>query len=145
MPFAREQRLERTRMTTDLRMLIYATVLTWIMLFTASVLRTHSWTPSGMKVGFGNRDDVPEPTPLAARADRAAKNMLENLVLFVAAMVAVRLSGADPQRVSLGAQLFFYARVVYFGVYLAGIAYLRTLVWAISLIGIAMVLGAVQG
>jgi uncharacterized MAPEG superfamily protein len=60
-----------------------------------------------VKIGFGNRDNLPEPTPLAARADRAARNMLENLVLFVAAIVAARFSGADPQDLALGSQLFF--------------------------------------
>jgi uncharacterized MAPEG superfamily protein len=132
-------------MTTDLRMLVYSTVLTWVMLFTASTLRSRSWTPSGMKIGFGNRDDVPEPTPLAARADRAAKNMLENLVLFVAAIVAARFSVADPEDLALGSQLFFHARVAYFAVYLAGIPYLRTLVWAVGVTGITLVLAAAAG
>jgi uncharacterized MAPEG superfamily protein len=35
-----------------------------------------------------------------------------------------------------GAHLFVWGRLVYVGVYLAGIPYLRTLVWLVSVIGI---------
>jgi len=39
----------------------------------------------------------------------------------------------------LGAQIFFWARVVYAGVYIAGIPWLRTGVWAVSVVGLAMI------
>jgi len=38
--------------------------------------------------------------------------------------------------------VFFWARVVYFGVYLAGIKVLRTVVWAVSIAGLVMILMA---
>jgi len=41
---------------------------------------------------------------------------------------------------ALGAQLYFWARVVYLPVYVVGIPYLRTLVWVVSLAGLLMVL-----
>ena len=47
----------------------------------------------------------------------------------------------DPLTV-LGAQLYFWARVLYVPVYAAGIPYLRTLVWAVSLAGIVLLLVA---
>jgi uncharacterized MAPEG superfamily protein len=95
-----------------------------------------------MKVAFGNRDDVPEPTPLVGRADRAARNMLENLVLFTAVLAAVRLAGVHDGRVDLGAKIFFWARVAYFPVYLAGIAYVRTAIWSVSVVGLAMIVAS---
>lgn len=125
-------------MNTDLKLLAYSALLTWIMLIVASALHTRSWTPAGMKIGFGNREDLPERTPLAGRADRAAKNMLENFVLFAALLFAARLAGGDRARIELGAQLFFWARLVYFPIYLAGIHYLRTLVWTVALSGLAL-------
>lgn len=122
------------------RYLVLSALLTWVMLLTASLLRSRGWSLAGLRVAFGNRDDLDEPTPLAARADRAAKNMLENLLLFVAVSVAVAVRGtAAPATVALGGALFFYARLAYFFVYLAGIAYLRTAIWAIALGGVGVV------
>lgn len=122
---------------TDLRYLALSAVLTWVMLIVASLLRSRSWTPAGAKVAFGNRDDLPEPTPLASRADRAARNMLEGLLLFTALVAAVRLRG-EPAPASAAA-LFFWARLVYFGVYLAGITYVRTAVWIASVVALARI------
>lgn len=122
---------------TDLRYLALSAVLTWVMLIVASMLRSRSWTPAGAKVAFGNRDDVPEPSPLAARAERAARNMLEGLLLFTALVAAVRLGG-KPAPASAAA-LFFWARLVYFPVYLAGIAYVRTAVWIASVVALARI------
>ena len=129
-------------MTLDARLLLYSTLLTWLMLIVAATLRARSWTQSGMKDAFGNREKQPEPSPAAARADRAAKNMLENMVLFVALIVGAHLAGAPQDRIDLGARIFFYARVVYFPVYLAGIAYVRTVVWSAGVIGLGVILTA---
>lgn len=42
----------------------------------------------------------------------------------------------------LGAQVYFWARVAYLPIYLVGIPYLRTLVWAASLWGILQLIEA---
>ncbi len=126
-------------MTTDLLMLLYSAILAWVMLLIASLLRTHAHRLAGMKIAFGNRDNVPEPTPLVGRADRAARNMLENLVLFTAVLATARFAGVHDARIDLGARIFFWSRVAYFPVYLAGIAYVRTAIWSVSLVGLAMI------
>ena len=126
-------------MPTDLRLLVYSTILTWVMLMVASLWRNRATTPAGMKVAFGNRDAVPEPSPAAGRADRAAKNMIENLILFSALLLAAHGANADQERLDLGARVFFYARVVYWGVYVAGVAYVRTLVWGVAVAGMAII------
>jgi uncharacterized MAPEG superfamily protein len=124
---------------TDVRILVFSTLLTWVMIVASTLIRTRVWSPSGLKVAFGNRDDVPEPSPLAARADRAARNMLENLVLFGCLILAARLANAPQDRVVLGARIFFCARVAYFAIYLAGVAHLRTLVWSVGVVGLGMI------
>jgi uncharacterized MAPEG superfamily protein len=123
----------------EIHSLLLCTALTFIMLLVASLMRSRGWTPSGMKVAFGNRDDVPEPSPMAARADRAAKNMLENMTLFCAALLAAHLANGNATRIALGAQIFFWARLLYFFTYVAGIAYVRTLLWAVALGGVAVI------
>jgi uncharacterized MAPEG superfamily protein len=126
---------------TDVQLLLVATFVTWASLMLAAVLRSRSWTPEGQKLAFGNRAAMPEPSPIAGRAQRAALNNLENLVLFVAAFVAARLAGAAPEALLPGAHLFVWGRVLYVGVYLAGIPYLRTGVWLVSVIGTFQVAG----
>jgi uncharacterized MAPEG superfamily protein len=113
-------------------LVLAATLLAWLMIMIASALRTRG----DVRIMAGNRDNVPPASPLAERADRAAKNMLENLVLFVALVVAV--GGHNPARAQLGAEVFVAARLVYWPVYLAGIPGLRTLVWTVGAVGLAI-------
>lgn len=122
---------------TDLHYLALSALLAWLQLIVASLLRSRSWTPAGMRVALGNRDEPLEPSPLAGRADRAARNMLEGLLLFTALLAAVRLGG-KPAPASAAA-LFFWARVAYLALYLAGIRYLRTLVWIASVVALGRI------
>lgn len=41
---------------------------------------------------------------------------------------------------AMGAQLYFWSRVAYVPAYASGLPYLRTMVWAASIIGLVMVL-----
>lgn len=130
-------------MTTALQLVAYAAVLTWLMVFSAGFLRAGAWTPSGMKVAFGNRDNVAEPPGWIGRADRAGKNMLEAFPLFVGLVAVAHLGNRHGDRVDLGAQLFFWARVAYWPIYLAGIPYLRTAVWYVSVAGLGLIFAAI--
>lgn len=130
-------------MTLDLRFLIYSAVLSWVMVLTASAFRVRGWTMGGVLLAFGNRDNLPEATLIAGRAERAARNMLENMVLFIALLVVAHAGGVTDSRVGTGAQLFFWARLVYFPVYLAGVRYVRSAVWLVGLIGLYLILAAV--
>jgi uncharacterized MAPEG superfamily protein len=123
---------------TDVRYLVLSVVLAWVMVMTASLMRSRAWTLHGMHLAFGNRDAMPEPMSVTARAERAARNMLENLLLFVAAFVAARVSGAETVMTDRGAAIFFWARVAYFPLYLCGVRYLRTAAWATGLWGVGM-------
>jgi uncharacterized MAPEG superfamily protein len=44
-----------------------------------------------------------------------------------------------------GAELYLAARIVYLPLYAMGVPLLRTLVWAASIVGIVMLLGALFG
>lgn len=114
--------------------------ITWLLLVVAALIRTRVWTPSGLLVAFGNRDNVLDPSPLAGRADGAARNTLENFVLFAALALVAHAAGATNPRVMLGAEVFFWARLIYVPVYLAGIPYLRTAVWAVSIAGLGLMI-----
>jgi uncharacterized MAPEG superfamily protein len=122
------------------------TVLGWsILLGLVYVLfsATLSTQQRGLKWNASNRDGEPKPlTGMAARVDRASRNFLESFVFFAVAVLAVVVAQRTSAHTLLGAQLYFWARLIYLPVYAIGIPYLRTLVWAVSVVGIVFVLGA---
>lgn len=128
-------------MLTDIDYLILAAVLTWTALFTASVLRTRAWTPAGIKVAFGNRSNLPALTPLAGRAQRAAENLKESLLLYSAVVIAIQLTNKVDDAATAGAAIFFWARLIYWPVYLIGVLYLRTALWWVAIIGLGIMIG----
>jgi uncharacterized MAPEG superfamily protein len=119
----------------DVQFLMLAALLTWLMIVVAALWGVGVFGPAGLKRAFGNRAHI-QATPAAARADRAAKNMIENMVLFVVVLTASRLRGADPHALTPGAAMFFWARLAYWPVYVMGIPYLRTALWATALGGL---------
>lgn len=121
-----------------LSLVVCMTLLTWLTVVAASLIRARAWTPKGLTLAFGNRDNLPEATPLAGRAQRAAANSLENLLFFAALALVAQAAGATNERVLLGAQIFLWARVVYLPVYVLGIAFVRTGVWAVSIVGLGL-------
>ncbi len=129
-------RTERIQGVIDLHFLMLAALLNWLMIVVAGLWRVDAFTPGGLKRAFSNRTHIPEAGPVAARADRAAKNMIENMILFVVVLTASRLGGADADALTPGAAMFFWARLAYWPVYIIGIPYLRTVLWASSLCGL---------
>lgn len=122
-------------MTVDLWMLAAAVLLTWLQIMLAA-------TPpllADMKWAVGNRDQAAARAGWAARADRAAQNMKENLPLFAALVLVVHVSGSNDATTALGAQVFVVARLLHAAAYLAGIPGLRTVLWAVSIAGMVMV------
>ena len=87
----------------------------------------------------GNREGLGEPASMAGRAVRAHRNMLENLVLFVALGLVAHLANRVNATALLGAQIFLGARVAHAIIYLAGIPWLRTVAFGVSLVGLAMI------
>ncbi len=97
----------------------------------------------GLRWNVGNRDGEPQPlTGPAARAARANRNFLETFPFFAAAVLAVLLAHRDTAQTALGAQIYFGARLAYFPIYVVGIPYLRTLVFALSIWGLLQLLEA---
>ncbi|MDE2430717.1 MAG: MAPEG family protein [Burkholderiales bacterium] len=123
-----------------LSLVVCMAVLTWLTVLVASLIRAGAWTPKGLMLAFGNRSNMPEATPLAGRAERTAKNTLENFVLFAALALVAHAAGATNARVTLGAEVFFWARLVFIPVYLIGIPFVRTGVWCVSIVGLGMMI-----
>src|SRR5690349_23671559 len=100
---------------------------------------TGAFNQVGLMKLVGNREGMPEITGWGGRAERAHVNMLRNLVLFASLILVAMATGKVNDTVVLGAQIFFWARVAYAIIYVAGIIWLRTLSWAISVIGLTLI------
>lgn len=123
-------------MTPDLKYLLFAVILTFVQMLIAAMGANQQ---VGLTALAGNREGLPEATGWAGRAKRAHLNMLENMVLFTALVLIAQVAGKANAATALGASIFFWARLVYAGIYLAGISWVRTVVWFVSVVGLAII------
>jgi len=93
----------------------------------------------GSKWNAGPRDDRRKPKgALAGRAERASHNFRESYPAFVGLALALAVAAPGSAWGHAGALLWFLARIVYIPLYLAGIPYIRSLVWVFSMAGLAI-------
>lgn len=123
-------------MKPELLMLVWAVLLAFVQMLVAVSGAT---LQLGLPRLAGNRENLPALTGWAQRAQRAHLNMLESLVLFAALVLVAVVAGRSNAMTLLGAQIFFWARVVYAVVYWAGVPWLRTAVWFVSVVGLALI------
>jgi uncharacterized MAPEG superfamily protein len=123
-------------MKPELLYLVWAVGLTFVQMLVAVSGCT---LQVGLPKLAGNREGLPAFAGWAGRAQRAHHNMLENLVLFAALVLVAVVSNRTNGATLLGAQIFFWARLVYAFVYLIGVPWLRTGVWFVSVIGLALI------
>ena len=128
-------------MTALLELTVYFTVWTLVAVVVGGAIRNQEWTKEGRQIGLGNRDNLKEATPMGGRAERAAKNSIEAAVFFVPLALIANGAGLDAE-VMLGAQIAFWARIAYVPIYIAGIKYLRSLVWIVGVVGYGMMVAA---
>lgn len=123
-------------MTVELTYLVYSVGLTFILLMIPATTKV---LQNGLVTMVGPRDSLPEPSVFAARAQRAAVNMIENMVLFVPLFLAAQMAGISNESTILGVQLFLTGRIAHAVVYLAGWPWVRTLAWFVAVVGMAMI------
>ena len=123
-------------MTPDLTLLVWAAALTLVQTVIGVMGAT---LQVGLPALAGNRENLPRITGWADRAARAHRNMLENLVLFAVLVLVAHVAGRANATTLLGAQLFFWGRVAYAAVFIAGIPWLRTGVWGVSVVGLVLI------
>lgn len=123
-------------MSPDLKYLLFSTILTFVQVLVAAALANQA---VGLSALAGNREGLGELTGAAGRAKRAHLNMLENMVLFTALVLIAAVSGKANATTAMGAMVFFWARVAHAIIYVAGLPWLRTLAWAVSVIGMVMI------
>ena len=102
----------------------------------AAALLPYLWVMIAKSSGqrYDNRDPrswlARQDNPRALRANAAQLNAFEAFPAFAASVLMAQLAGVDPARITLLALVFVGLRVLHGVFYLAGIAALRSLVWA---------------
>ena len=89
----------------------------------------------------GPRDEERQPQGvLPGRAARASKNFQETYPAFIGLLLALAFMG-DPSGVGIaGAWTWLIARIVYIPLYLAGVPYIRSLAWLVSVVGLVVMM-----
>lgn len=78
------------------------------------------------------RDENRELDGYAGRALRALQNSVTAMALFAPAILILQVQGAFSATTLLMAQIFLIARALYLIIYLTGIPWLRTGIWAVA-------------
>ena len=123
-------------MKPELTLLVWAVALAFIQVV---VVAQGATMQVGLPVLAGNRDNMPAMQGWVGRAQRAHHNLIENLVLFAVLVLVAVVAAKSNAMTLLGAQIFFWARVVYAVVYYVGIPWLRTGLWGVSVVGMGMI------
>lgn len=125
-------------MRIELTVLAWGCILALVHIFAASTLKTQLY---GTAWNTSARDEeMPKPTPVIARLDRAQANFFETFPLVVAAIALLGITGIETRWTAIGAVVWLVARIVYLPLYAAGIPYARTAVFLVSLVGLLMLL-----
>lgn len=125
-------------------------MLTWIFavlalyLFNLLLVSYLRFSQSGLtredmvRIGIGPRDQLPELSVMAGRADRALVNLKESLPFFLTFAVLCVATGRVTPMAIYGAMIFTAARYLYLPSYLWGLPGLRSVVWAVAFAGLIM-------
>ncbi len=118
--------LEYIIILSFLLVLIQITIPVFISLFSKNIKLSYL---------FSSRDENSDTSIYENRANRALKNLFETLPIFIG-LVLLSIT-KDVDNASL-AFFWLIARVIYVPIYILGVDYLRTVVWAISLTSLVL-------
>src|SRR6476619_3077703 len=111
-------------MTIELTMLAYSVALLFLLILVQGLSGVLA---QGLPEMAGSRDNLPDPKPFQARTKRIVDNHREGLALFAPLVLIAAVAHISNPSTVLGAQLFFYARVVHALLYLVGVPWIRPL------------------
>lgn len=125
-------------MAVELKIAAWGALLLLVHIFAAVHLKTKQY---GRKWNVGARDEaLPQLDPMAGRLARAQANFQETFPIAVVALLGVVIAGRTSASTVIGGWIWLGARTIYLPLYAAGVPVIRTIVFAISLVGLGMVL-----
>jgi uncharacterized MAPEG superfamily protein len=125
-------------MSIELRLLAWSVVLLIVHIAVQGAfvapLRGAGWNA-------GPRDEGQPPLgKYPGRAQRALENFKETYPAFIALALALVVTARTGGNGTLGAWMWFAARVIYLPLYLLGVPWLRTGAYGVSLVGLVLML-----
>jgi len=118
-------------MTIDLWILLSLALLTELLTLPPLVARGS--VPGGIKWIFYNRDtELAGVAPWGGRAVRAHSNLANNLAMYAVVIGTAHFTGSTNDVTQVAGIVLLIARVLHALVYIAGIPYLRTAVFAVA-------------
>ena len=125
-------------MPVELKIAALGALLLFVHIFTATRFKTAQY---GRNWNVGARDEaLPPPNAMAGRTMRAQANFQESFPIAIVALLGVVLANKASATTALGGWIWLGARVVYLPLYAAGVPVVRTIVWTVSIAGLAMVI-----
>ena len=123
-------------MPVELRIAAFGALLLFVHIFATIRVKTRDY---GRAWNMSARDGaMPPPSALTGRLERAQANFAETFPIAMVALIGVVVAERTSEWTALGGWIWLGARAVYLPVYAAGISGWRTLVYAISLVGLGM-------
>jgi uncharacterized MAPEG superfamily protein len=127
-------------MPVELTMLAYSVALLFVIIL---IQANASTMAQGLTTMANSRDNLGEPSVFQARMKRVVDNHREGLILFAPLALIAAQQGISTSTSMLGAQLFFYSRVVHAILYILGVPMIRPLAWLVGIVGTVMVFLAI--
>ena len=89
----------------------------------------------------GARDEqLPPADVMTGRTARAQANYAETFPIAIVALLGVVIAERTNQYTAIGGWIWLGARIAYLPLYMSGVKVVRTLVYTVSMVGLAMVL-----
>ncbi len=128
-------------MTIELQLLGWTIILALVHIMLPAHFRN---VETGIAYNAGPRDEAGPPVGrMTGRLRRAQHNFYETFPLFAAAVLITHLAGRESSLTAWGASLYLIGRVVYLPLYAFGVAYWRSAVWSLSMLGLVFLLIAI--
>ena len=124
-------------MSIELTLLIWSAALAGAYIGVQAILYRIDY---GVVHAASARDGYRPPGVMAGRAERALRNFLETYGVFIALALAIELSGRSDGLTQWGAQIWFWARLVYIPAYVGGVPFVRSMIWLVSGLGLGLML-----
>lgn len=134
--------MEAGVLSTELTYLAWSVVLLIVQIVAQALSLTKD---GGLVYTVSARDGEVPISVVTDRLTRTLRNFLETYGAFIAVALALHVTGKAGGTGATGAALWFWARVAYIPAYAFGISYLRSAIWAVSLIGLLMMLYRLLG
>ena len=125
-------------MPVEIQIAAYGALLLFIHIFVATRFKTRQY---GRAWNVGARDeDLPPPDVMTGRTARAQANYAETFPIAIVALLGVVIAERTSELTALGGWLWLGSRVAYLPLYMSGIKVVRTLVYSLSIAGLALVM-----